>query len=100
MITTEPPILTGHDCCDRCSAPAKVRALQRTCGELLFASLYHAEPIAKECDITQLAPDDIPKSEDDLNELPHDLEQFGLVSKTTVSCSGQSSSLVCCRSWS
>ncbi len=36
MITTMPPVLIGHDCCDRCSAPAKVRALLRTGGELLF----------------------------------------------------------------
>jgi hypothetical protein len=41
MITTVPSILTAHDCCDRCSAPAKVRALLRTGGELLFCG-HHA----------------------------------------------------------
>lgn len=42
MITTiVPPVLTSHDCCDRCSAPAKVRALLRTGGELLFCG-HHA----------------------------------------------------------
>jgi hypothetical protein len=41
MITTVRPILTAHDCCDRCSAPAKVRALLRTGGELLFCG-HHA----------------------------------------------------------
>lgn len=41
MTTTMPPVLTGHDCCDRCSAPAKVRALLRTGGELQFCG-HHA----------------------------------------------------------
>jgi hypothetical protein len=41
MITTVPSILTTHGCCDRCSAPAKVRALLRTGGELLFCG-HHA----------------------------------------------------------
>ncbi|MGH3853839.1 MAG: DUF7455 domain-containing protein [Pseudonocardiaceae bacterium] len=33
--------LAGHDGCDRCCAPAKVRALLRTGGELLFCG-HHA----------------------------------------------------------
>lgn len=41
MITTVPSILTDHDGCDRCSAPAMVRALLRTGGELLFCG-HHA----------------------------------------------------------
>jgi hypothetical protein len=41
MITTVPPMLTRHDCCDRCTAPAKVRALLRAGGELLFCG-HHA----------------------------------------------------------
>jgi hypothetical protein len=41
MITTVPSILTDHGCCDRCSAPARVRALLRTGGELLFCR-HHA----------------------------------------------------------
>jgi len=41
MITTVPSRLTDHDGCDRCSAPAMVRALLRTGGELLFCR-HHA----------------------------------------------------------
>jgi hypothetical protein len=41
MATTVPPVLTGHDCCDRCCAPAKVLALLRTGGQLLFCG-HHA----------------------------------------------------------
>jgi hypothetical protein len=41
MITTMPPVLTGHDRCDRCCAPAKIRALLRTGGELLLCG-HHA----------------------------------------------------------
>ena len=41
MTTTVLPVLTGHDGCDRCCAPAKVRALLRTGGELLFCG-HHA----------------------------------------------------------
>lgn len=41
MITTVPSRLTDYECCDRCSAPAKVRALLRTGGELLFCG-HHA----------------------------------------------------------
>ncbi len=41
MTTTVLPVLTGHDGCDRCAAPAKVQALLRTGGELLFCG-HHA----------------------------------------------------------
>ena len=41
MITTVPPVLTGHDCCDRCGVRAQIRALLRTGGELLFCG-HHA----------------------------------------------------------
>jgi hypothetical protein len=41
MTTTVPPMLTTHDGCDCCCAPAKVRALLRTGGELLFC-WHHA----------------------------------------------------------
>lgn len=39
--TTVPPALTERDRCDRCGARAKVRALLRTGGELLFCG-HHA----------------------------------------------------------
>jgi hypothetical protein len=41
MITTIPLVIAGHECCDRCGAPAKVRALLRSGGELLFCG-HHA----------------------------------------------------------
>jgi len=48
MITTiVPPVLTSHDCCDRCSAPAKVRALLRTGGELLFCGHHAREHVPR-----------------------------------------------------
>jgi hypothetical protein len=58
MTTTGPPVLTGHDCCDRCSAPAKVRALLRTGGELLFCGHHAREHGCRLRDIgAALSPD-------------------------------------------
>ncbi len=47
IITTVQTILTSHDCCDRCSAPAKVRALLRTGGELLFCGDHAREHVPR-----------------------------------------------------
>jgi hypothetical protein len=41
MTTTAYTVFTGRDRCDRCNAPAKVRVLLRTGGELLFCG-HHA----------------------------------------------------------
>ena len=41
MTTIGPPVLSGHDGCDCCCAPAKVQALLRSGGELLFCG-HHA----------------------------------------------------------
>jgi hypothetical protein len=46
MTPTAPPMLTSHDRCDRCGAAAKVRALLRTQGELLFCG-HHAREHAR-----------------------------------------------------
>jgi hypothetical protein len=52
------PVLTGQDRCDRCGAQAKVLALLRTGGELLFCGHHAREHRPRLADIgAALIPD-------------------------------------------